>query len=394
MKRQAEWKQVLRSRLRPVLGLILAVAMTAAGAGSALAEERQKIDAIPLTVESTIQSGSSSGSVRVTSEDDRFRISGAEILNDDDDWIGGMTPRVSVELYAARGYYFSTTSKSIFTLSGDEARVTSARREDDQTTMIVTLKLGKLENGDLTVTGAEWDGEHGTASWDENPNAKYYQVRLYRDDKSLTGSRTAYDTYYEFGSYITRKGDYYFEVRAVGSGSESGDWESSDTWYVSAREADDISDSYESSSSSHGSYGPGGWTPAEGHGHSGGPGVTSGGPGVTSGGPGVSSGNGGPGVSGSASGGPGMQGITTSNGNHWCLDQTGWWFQFSDGSWPKNCWAQINGKWYCFGDNGYMRSGWIEWYGKWYYTDPSGAMLVNAKTPDGYYVGGDGAWIP
>ncbi|MDO4268147.1 MAG: hypothetical protein Q4C73_06700 [Eubacteriales bacterium] len=389
MERRMERKHVKGGRLRLAAGIILAAVMTAAGAAGALAQERQKIDEIHLTVESSIQSGSSSGNVRVTSGDDRFRVSGAEILNDDDEWIGGMTPRVSVELYARSGYYFSGTSKSMFTLSGDDARVTAVRREDDQTTLIVTLKLDKLENGDLTVTGAEWDEGSGTASWDENPNARYYQVRLYRDDKSLTGSRTAYDTSYEFGGYITKRGDYYFEVRAVGSGSEKGDWESSDTWYVSAREADDISYGYETSpGSSQGSYGPGGWTPAEGHGHSGGPGVSQGGSG--SGGPGVSSGS-------SGSGGPGVQqGISTStsSGNHWCLDQSGWWFQFADGSWPRDCWRQIDGKWYCFGQNGYIRCGWIEWSGRWYYTEASGAMLVNAKTPDGYYVGGDGAWIP
>lgn len=28
------------------------------------------------------------------------------------------------------------------------------------------------------------------------------------------------------------------------------------------------------------------------------------------------------------------------------------------------------------------------------YLGSSGAMLTNARTPDGYYVGADGAWIP
>lgn len=80
-------------------------------------------------------------------------------------------------------------------------------------------------------------------------------------------------------------------------------------------------------------------------------------------------------------------------GNHWCIDQGGKWFQFKDGSYPVGRWVQIDGTWYCFGMNGYLRCGWIEDSGKWYYTDSNGAMLVNTRTPDGCYVGGDGAWI-
>ena len=29
----------------------------------------------------------------------------------------------------------------------------------------------------------------------------------------------------------------------------------------------------------------------------------------------------------------------------------------------------------------------------WYYCNSSGAMLANTRTPDGYYVGANGAWI-
>ena len=63
------------------------------------------------------------------------------------------------------------------------------------------------------------------------------------------------------------------------------------------------------------------------------------------------------------------------------------------GGYPVNRWEQIDGKWYCFGEDRYLRYGWINWNGKWYYTGSDGAMLVNCRTPDNYYVGGDGAWI-
>lgn len=36
---------------------------------------------------------------------------------------------------------------------------------------------------------------------------------------------------------------------------------------------------------------------------------------------------------------------------------------------------------------------WFEVNGKWYYVDASGELLVNTKTPDGYYVNENGEWV-
>lgn len=361
---------------------LLAGVLAVLAAGTAMAAEtRTKIEEINLDIHSTIESGSSSGDVYITGGDGTYRVGSTEILNEDEDWIGGMRPRVSVDLYANSGYYFSSSSKGIIHLTGDDASVVTVRREDKNETMVVTLKLDKLENGDLTVTGASWDESSGTAMWDENNNAKNYQVKLYRDGSSVTSTRSTSENYYEFGRDITRKGDYYFEVRAVGSGSEKGDWESSDTWYVSAREADDF-DGYRSD-------GPGGWSDYYSRG---GPGVTGGYYG--GGGPGVSGGyygEGGPGVAGSGSRGPG---VTTGGGNHWCKDQYGWWYQYADNTYPRSCWQCIDGLWYCFNGSGYIRYGWINWENRWYYCGSDGALCANTRTPDGYYVGGDGVWIP
>lgn len=352
---------------RQIRKMLLAGLMIFLCAGTSMAAEtRTQISDIRLNVNSTIEAGSSNGNVYVTIADGAgsYRVGSVEIVNENDEWMGGMTPRVTVDLYAGSGYYFAGTGRSMFSFYGDDATYVTARREDDKTTLVLTFKLDKLDNGDLSVSDANWDESSGTANWEENPAAKYYQVKLYRNDSSVTGIRTTHETYYEFAGDITRRGDYYFTVRAVGSGSEKGDWESSDTWYVSAHEADDLSDGY--------SDGPGGSS----YGSNRGPGVSGGGgPSGSSGGPGGSS------------GGPG------GNGNHWCLDTKGWWYQFSNGSYPVNSWQLIDGKWYCFGQDAYIRCGWIDWNGKWYYTDASGAMLVNTRTPDGCYVGGDGAWI-
>ena len=40
-----------------------------------------------------------------------------------------------------------------------------------------------------------------------------------------------------------------------------------------------------------------------------------------------------------------------------------------------------------------MVTGWVQWNNVWYYCCDSGEMLTNTRTPDGYYVDGNGAWI-
>lgn len=341
--------------------LLTAVFTISAGtAGTLAAETRTPIREISLHIESTIESGSSSGDVYVTAESDAYRVGDVDILNDNHDWTGGMRPKVEISLYASTGYYFYSSSKSMFSFSGEETTYVTSHRGNDKTELTVTVKLDKLENGDLSVSGLEWDESNGTAMWDENPNAKYYQVRLFRDSSSVTSIRTAYEDYYEFAGSITRRGDYYFEVRAVGSGSEKGDWESSDTWYVSSYEADELSHNYHPSGGGPGAGGSGSYAP------------------------------GGPGDTGYSAGGP----AGSSLGGYWCLDQYGWWFRNADGSYTRNNWQVINGSYYFFNESGYMRTGWVPWNHKWYYCGADGALWANARTPDGYYVGGDGIWIP
>jgi hypothetical protein len=94
-----------------------------------------------------------------------------------------------------------------------------------------------------------------------------------------------------------------------------------------------------------------------------------------------------PAVSGSNSG------STTYYTGTWKQDANGWWYQFSNGTYPKNCWTVIDGSYYCFDANGYRRYGWIYWNNKWYYCGTDGALLANTYTPDGYYVGSDGVWV-
>ena len=65
-----------------------------------------------------------------------------------------------------------------------------------------------------------------------------------------------------------------------------------------------------------------------------------------------------------------------------------------DGSKAVNKWEKINEEWYYFGEDGISKQGtWSEIEGKWYYFDDRSVMLHDTTTPDGYYVGSDGAWV-
>ncbi len=230
---------------------------------------------------------------------------------------------------------------------------------------------------DLAVTGLRWDESDGTAYWDLNDNAYKYEVKLYRGS-STRATRTTSEHYYEFGSYFKGSGDYSFAVRAVGQNSVKGEWAVSDLWYVSSSDAKEIRGGYDTTGGAYDSnHGPG-----------------------VSGSHGMAYGqSGGPGVSGDAALGVVTYGNSTLGGptyggNHWCQDGYGWWYQYADGTYPKNCWQCIDGRYYCFNESGYCRYGWILWQDKWYYCGADGALVGNTYTPDGYYVGADGVWVP
>lgn len=63
----------------------------------------------------------------------------------------------------------------------------------------------------------------------------------------------------------------------------------------------------------------------------------------------------------------------------WQKNDTGWWWQRSNGSYPTGEWKWIDGN----------ADGIVECY----YFDANGYMLADTTTPDGYTVNADGAWI-
>lgn len=82
-------------------------------------------------------------------------------------------------------------------------------------------------------------------------------------------------------------------------------------------------------------------------------------------------------------------GITT-HADEWKRDTNGWWYVYSNGTYPTAQWLLINGRWYYFEDDGYMATN--RWKNN-YYLGKDGAMLVSTTTPDGYKVDGSGRRI-
>ena len=77
----------------------------------------------------------------------------------------------------------------------------------------------------------------------------------------------------------------------------------------------------------------------------------------------------------------------------WKKDSKGWWFEYTNGSYPVSNWEQISGNWYYFNSSGYMTTGWQKVGDTWYYMDSDGAMKTGWVKSSGiwYYLTSSGA---
>ena len=89
----------------------------------------------------------------------------------------------------------------------------------------------------------------------------------------------------------------------------------------------------------------------------------------------------------------------------WVTDSNGKWYQYSDGSYEKSGFKEMDGNTYYFQSNGYVKTGWLSLNNSWYmfnadgvmmtgwhgdyYFEEDGKMKTNAFV-DGYYLGADG----
>lgn len=349
-------------------------------------ETRTPIEKINLYVDGDRNDGWNEDiTLKLSTPDSEYRVGEWYLSNSNT----ASVPIFKVELYARSGYYFHSISSDDVELSGLEAKCTGRNTKDDRETLVLTLKIEGLEV-DLDNGGdADLDSD-GYGTWDEIPGAHHYEVRLYRNDRSFSSVRSTSDTSYDFSSLITRSGDYYFRVRAVGSSSsDKGEWIESGPWYFD----DPLSYDYYYDDYSGVSY-PGSsyytWVPSGNEWFL----RLSGGTYAV---------NSWQFVDGNWFYFDGTGRMVTG----WFYDGTNWFYlnPVSDGTRGamKTGWVLDGGRWYYMntvsdGTRGAMKTGWISVYGKEYYLNTvsdgtRGALLVNCITPDGRRVGPDGARI-
>ena len=242
-------------------------------------------------------------------------------------------------------YYFSSSSGMHVRSSGDSSQMTqvssTAKSKSGSTTMKVTVTFKALKGTYDEPIDLEWKSgtSLGHAKWSapEGGNGSgIYDVRLKRDDHTVVSFSLITGTSLNLYPWMTKEGDYTFEVRTVpassGSNGKKSDWASSDSQTIDSKHVSDGS----------GQYDPSG---------------TGGGSGNTGGKVG------------------------------WVKDGNTWYYIYPDGTMRKNGWEKVNNKWYYFDASGAMKTGWITVNNQTYYLD-----ATNGDMKTGWVKTSDGQW--
>lgn len=74
-----------------------------------------------------------------------------------------------------------------------------------------------------------------------------------------------------------------------------------------------------------------------------------------------------------------------NSSDKWVHDATGWWYRYTDGSYPKNQWLKLAGEWYYFDGRGYAtQNNWAVINDNWYYFNDA-CKMVRGFMKDGNY---------
>lgn len=398
--------------------LLFAMIMALGGGTTTAFAADEAIKSVSVTVTSTVEADGGQGDVSAEANSTRYQVTSCNFVNSKSSWSAGESPRVKIVLEAESGYFFNRMNSGTVTVRGGAAYVSSDRSNSNHT-LTMTVKLKAIKGTLEMPEEAGWkEGSLGKAKWSKVENASAYELKLYCNDDPVLHVDKITTTSYDFFDKMTRRGDYYYRVRAIPrSTSEAqylkeSEWQESTTQEITQRDANSAQ-SHQSDNNSQSKF----------HGATGTPNTTYGSPQAEQ---------------------PG-----------WKQDGTGWWYLKSDGSYPRNSWEYINDKWYLFDMNGYMLTGWqkrndrqyyltsngdmvsgwfqydrvwyyldpdngmfdrgwlqlgSDWYylnseghmvtgwlksnGKWYYMDPSSGKMVTDQIVQEYYVNPDGVWIP
>ncbi len=189
-------------------------------------------------------SGDSGLDVVVTTNSDKYHLDKVyDIDEPDGDFRNIDRPTLVVCIKADDTYTFTSRAIKNIKINGTEGTVIGGLKNDTDIKVYIVFDALKDNSSnhslnviDLSVNGLKWDEIKGTVRWDAVNEADNYQLRLYRGS-GIISSFIVKDPNYDVSAYITKEGNYYYQVRAVIDSSLKGTWKKSDVLHVSSEDA-------------------------------------------------------------------------------------------------------------------------------------------------------------
>lgn len=269
----------------------------------------------------------SDGEVSVSCSGDKYTVSEVEWVDQSSKVVkSGDEPRMKVTLSPidVSEYYFQASYKAS-NVKISSGTFVSARRDGDD--LVVTLRVKGVKGEYDPPADAYWnETKLGQAKWEKPENTSgYYELQLYRDNKSVHKAEQVSGVQYNCYPYMTQEGEYTFKVRTIPVKEEQKQYGKKSEWVESGELT--ITDRY------------------------------------------VSDGKGQQNSSSTA-----VKGAVNTVG--WYQEEAAWYYRFPDGTLARGCWQQIEGCWYYFDVEGKMLTGWQQVNGEWYFLYDSGQMAV------------------
>ena len=215
-------KQTTKRLLLSMAALILSVGAVCT---SYAASDKRKVGKMDLVFDSDLGIGADGNSYSVTvdgANTDRYYISDTEVVNEDsDDFSDSNPPEIEVTL--EKNTMLTLRVKLIY---------------DKKSKLDNRSAISLAQNAASSSAGFGWDSAHpGTASWNTEKSARYYQIQLVRNGIDTGIMRSVYKNHYDFSSQMTEPGEYQFRVRTVRQSSHNkSEWVTSEIWTVAAAE--------------------------------------------------------------------------------------------------------------------------------------------------------------
>lgn len=252
---------------------------------------------------------------------------------DTEKWKPGDKVTATIVLSSDDGREFSSSYGSgSCKISG--ARLTSAKGDGSEAEIKVSYyPVVQLDSPEE----AGWSAaDRKKAVWKKADYATAYQIRLYRDDNYIR-TITATGTSKDLSEYMTKEGDYYFEIRSMARDESDAEYmKSSEYIFSSTQLMDDMGDT------------EGRWRNyKEGKKYQ-------------------------------------AEDGTYVAGQWYKISDC--WYYFNADEYALTGWQEINGSWYYLDSDGIMLTGWQKIDGVWYYLNTDGSMAT------GWVMDGPGKW--